>query len=343
MIHFHHPELLLLALLLPPLAWWWIARRHGAIRHPLAGSFAHLPTFRASLAFWGGLVLRLLALGCLIVATAGPYWPDLRTRIRTEGISIVMVTDISGSMATKDFESQGKLIARLDAVKEVFHLFVAGGQMDGTKLEGRPTDRIGLVVFGSLPETACPPTLSHSALLRALQEQKPLSVPGESSTNIIDATIWGLDRLRKDTSPRKVLIVLSDGEHNVNPPPSGWHLSKAVEAARALGVPVYAIDAAGTGLSVGEGSQPPASVEARETAMRTLQRLAEGTGGEYFRADNTQALLGVYQVIDRKERVPIESNQYRRYHEGYPYLAVTAFALFALLIALETTWWRRAP
>src|SRR5205823_6613265 len=99
MIHFHHPELLLLGLLLPPLAWGWIALRRGALRHPLVGSFTHLPTGRARLAFWCGLVLRVAALGCVVLAASGPRWPDLRTRIRTEGIAIMMVTDVSGSMA----------------------------------------------------------------------------------------------------------------------------------------------------------------------------------------------------------------------------------------------------
>jgi Ca-activated chloride channel family protein len=344
MIHFRQPELLLLALALPPLAWWWVARRRRAIRHPLAESLKNLPGGRAPLAFWGGLGLRLLALGALILAVAGPRWPDLRTRLQTEGIAIVMVTDVSGSMATRDFEWNGESLSRLDAVKKVFELFVRGNQTEGEgKLEGRPTDLIGLVVFGTLPETACPLTLSHSALLRALQEQKPRKVPGESETNIIDAVVWGLDRIRSGGPRRKVLIVLSDGEHNVPLPASSWRLQQAVQAAVALVVPIYTIDAGGSGISQGEPSQTAPTPEVRETAIRTLSQLAEGTGGQYFRADNSEALLQVYQAIDRKEREPIESYQYRRYHEGYPWLATASFVLFALVLILEMTLWRRLP
>lgn len=341
MFHFSHPEALLLTQLLPPLVWWWLVRRRGALRHPSAASLAGLPQGWGPAAFWGGLVLRILALFLLILAAAGPRWPDLRTRIQTEGIAIVMVVDVSGSMATRDFEWQGKSIPRLDAVKKVFRRFVAGDK--GTDLEGRPTDLVGLVVFGTIPDTACPLTLSHSALLRALDEQKPRKVPGESETNLIDATAWGLHCLKSAGPRRQVLIVLSDGEHNVPSPASGWKMHRSIQVAAARGVPIYTIDAAGTGLSVGEGSQPPPSVESREAAARTLRQLAEGTGGEYFRADNTEALLGVYQEIDRKERVLTESFQYRRYHEVFPWLGLAAFVCFVLILGLEMTLWRRVP
>jgi Ca-activated chloride channel family protein len=342
MFHFSHPEALLLALLLPPLAWWWLVRRRGALRHPSAGALANLPQGWGPLAFWGGLVLRILSLGLLVLAAAGPRWPDLRTRIQTEGIAIVMVVDVSGSMNTKDFDWEGKAITRLAAVKKVFRLFVSGSE-DGTRteLEGRPTDHIGLVVFGSIPDTACPLTLSHSALLRALDEQQPRKVPGESQTNIIDAVAEGLYRLEKSGPRRRVLILLSDGEHNEKPA-SDWSMHRVVQVAVARGVPLYTIDAAGTGLSEGEGSQPT-SVAEREKAARILKQLAEGTGGEYFKADNTEALLGVYQAIDRKERSPIESFQYRRYHEGYPWLGLASFILFVSVLTLEMTLWRRVP
>jgi Ca-activated chloride channel homolog len=338
MLHFRYPEALLLALLLLPLAWWWIVRRHGALLHPSAASLANLPRGWGDIAFWGGLVLRMLALLLLVGAAAGPRWPDRKTRIQAEGIAIVMVVDVSGSMATKDFELEGKSISRLDAVKRVFRQFVSGDD----QLEGRPSDLIGLVVFGTIPDTACPLTLSHSALLRALDEQKARSIPGESQTNIIDAVALGLYRLKTAGPRRKLLIVLSDGEHNVDRPASEWKLSQVARVAEAEGIPVYTIDAAGTGLSVGEGSQP-SSIEDRETASKTLKQLAEGTKGEYFRADNTDALLGVYQAIDSKEREPIESFQYRRYHELYPWLGLASFVLFVVVLTLEMTLWRRVP
>jgi len=357
MLQLTHPEYLFFGLALVPLLAWWLAQRRGAVRHPTATRLVGLPPGRSRLAFWGGTLLRVLSLLCLLAAVAGPRWPDLRTRLTTEGIAIVMVVDVSGSMATPDFDWQGRPLPRLEAVKKVFRLFVEGGEeSDGSRLEGRPTDAIGLVVFGTRPDTACPLTLSHSALLRIMDEQKPRSLPGESQTNITDALAVGLDRLKSGGPRRKILILLSDGEHNVYPSrePSDqrgparprdvdWTPRNIALFAAALGVPIYCIDAAGTGLSATEAGVKEAPSEVREGAQRTLQSVAEASGGRYFKADNTAALLDVYRQIDRQERAPIESYQFRRYHEAYPWLALASFVFFAMVLALEMTLWRRIP
>jgi Ca-activated chloride channel family protein len=320
-----------------------VRQRRGAVRHPAASRLVGLPPGRSRLAFWGGTALRLLALLGLVVAAAGPRWPDLKTRITTEGIAIVMVADVSGSMATRDFDWQRRPVTRLEAVKNVFRLFVAGGDAPGGHIEGRPTDQIGLVVFGTRPDTACPLTLSHSALLRLMDEQQPRSIPGESETNISDALALGLHRLRHAGPRRKVVILLSDGEHNVPAPSSGWKPRQAAQIAASQHVPVYVIDAAGTGVSVEEPGAKENSLALREAAVRTLQGIAQISGGQYFRADNTAALLEVYRQIDRKERASIESFQFRRYHEGYPWLGLASFVLFAGALALDMTVWRRIP
>jgi len=345
--HFSHPRLLYLALLLLPLLAWWVWQRRGSVRHPVASRLAGLPTGRSRVSFWGGTALRFLALLSLVIAAAGPRWPDLKTRITAEGIAIVMVVDVSKSMGTRDFDWHGKPIARLDAVKKVFHLFVKGSKDSpepaDVQLEGRPTDEIGLVVFGTHPDTACPLTLSHSSLLRLASAQKFRTQPGESETNISDAIAEALHRLQPARSRRKVLILLSDGEHNVTLPDSGWTPRQAAQVAAAQGVPIYTVDAAGSGPSLEEGEAKERSIEVRQSALQTLQSIAQMTGGQYFRADNTAALLEVYQQIDRKERSAIESYQYRRYQEGYPWLGLSAFVLLITAIVLDLTIWRRIP
>src|SRR5687767_2901032 len=125
MLSFRHPEFLLMALALPALAWWWLARRRGALRHPVVSALGNLPSGRGRLAYWGGLGLRLASLLCLILAAAGLRWPDFKTRLTTDGIAIMMVSDISSSMETnKDFEWEGASVTRLQALKNVFSLFV---------------------------------------------------------------------------------------------------------------------------------------------------------------------------------------------------------------------------
>lgn len=327
--------MLLLATLLPVLGWWWLTRRQGALRHPLTTSIKQLRGGRGRIAFWGGFSLRMLALSCLILALSGPRWPDMRTRVRTEGIAIVMVVDVSGSMAKNIYEERS--FTRLDAVKDAFRLFVFGGTApDGTELEGRLTDRVGLVAFATTPETVCSLTLSRSALGKALDRLQPKELAGEMNTNIIDALALGIHVLESAGPRRKVLILLSDGEHDPQKVASQWTMQDAIDVAVAKGVPIYAIN---TGTEKPDASQ----MKNRKDAELTLSEIAEGTHGQHFHAENTHGLLDVYRAIDSKERESIESFQYRRYHEAFPWLSLAAFGLLVLVQGLEMTLWRRVP
>ncbi len=365
MFHFAHPYCLLLALLVPPLLWWLLRKRRTALRHPAGTSLDGLPAGRARFARWGGAVLYGLSLLLLAVALAGPRWPDLRTRLETEGIALMLAVDVSGSMEEPDFEWDGRPCSRLAAVKRVFHLFVAGGAgestpdgRDAAAFEGRPTDLIGLVTFATRPETTCPLTLSHSVLLRLLKAEEARRVPGESETNLSDAIAVGLHRLQAAGPRRKVLVLLTDGEHNEVSPRSDWTPRQAAQVALSLGVPIYAIDAGGTGARApspptplppgergrgegGDGTASPAVI--RESAVQTLQELAHITRGRYFQARDTASLLDACRRIDRLERTDIQSFQYRRYHEAYPWLALASFGLYGLALALDMTLWRRLP
>src|SRR5262249_25038291 len=229
---------------------------------------------RGQLARWGGAGLRALALLLLVVAVSGPRTPDLRTRIETEGVALMMVVDVSGSMAESDFEWNLRPVPRIQAVKNVFRLFVAGdtafqdgpGGTSATTFEGRPTDLIGLVTFAARPEKTCPLTLSHSAVLRLLDAAEPVSVPGESETNISAALAVALYKLEADDAPKKkALILLTDGEHNVVDPRSVWTPTQAAQLAVSLKVPIYTIDA-----GAGQDETNPTRVKAKET----LDRLA---------------------------------------------------------------------
>jgi Ca-activated chloride channel family protein len=348
MFHFAEPRYLLLALLVPPLVWWQLRQRRASVRHPTAGLLASLPPGRARVARWGGALLRGLAMLLLAVALAGPRWPDLRTPLQTEGIAVMMVLDVSGSMAEPDFDWNGVPCRRLDAAKRVFRLFVAGGEPpeglpDGparpaARFEGRPTDQVGLVTFGSRARTVCPLTLSHPALLALLAQAEP--VPGEAETNLSDAVVLGLDRLRSAGPRRKVLVVLTDGEHNRTVTASGWTPTQVTNLAASLGVPVYAVDTGPGPSAQTPGDVPP---EVRQAAVQTLQDLAGRSKGSYLRARDTGELLDALARIDRLERTRIESFQYRRYHEGYPWCALASFVLFLGAMGMEMTFWRRLP
>ena len=265
--------------------WRLLVGKRTALRFPVGRFLSSLPAGRARAARWGGPLLRTLAFVLLAVALAGPRTPDLHTRIDAEGVAVVMLVDVSGSMATRDFDWHGDSISRLDAVKRVFRLFITG---DADIFRGRPTDAIGLVVFATRPLTVCPLTLSHSVLLRMLDDEKPRSVPGESETNISDAVALGLQRLQGAGSRRKVLVLLTDGEHNVPNPRSDWTPRQAAQIAASLDVPIYTIDAGGVGGASEEGEDSSPLV--RERAVETLQDMAKITHGQYYRAGDTAGL-----------------------------------------------------
>ena len=222
---------------------------------------------------------------------------------------------------------------------------MAGGDgRTGTPIfEGRGNDLIGLVTFATRPESACPLTLSHSVLLKMLDEEQPRSIPGESETNISDALVLGLHRLDAAGPRRKVLVLLSDGEHNVNPPPSGLTPRQAAQVAGNLGVHVYCIDAGGDGSTVTEPGARPRRAANRVLGARTLQEVAQITGGRCFSARDTKSLLAVWREIDALERSDITSFQYRRYHEAFGWFALAALIVWLLVGALEQTFWQRVP
>lgn len=332
---FTHPWLLLLLLAVPPLVWWWLRRRGAALRYSETAVLSQRPGGRGPVVRGMGAGLRAAALALLIVAVAGPRWPDLRTRIPAEGIAIEMVLDISGSMNEKDFIWHDERVTRLDAARKVFRLFVDGGRGPGGEaLAGRESDLIGLIAFSAQPYVVCPLTLNHSALLNMLDAQDAQA----EDTNIGDAIAWGLDRLRKVSPRRRVLVLLTDGYHTIKDP-NAWKPRPAAQVAANLPVPVvvYTIDAGRVSTRVGE------SVGERKDAIRVLQDVAQITGGRYFAADDSQGLLTACQEIDRLERQQIESFQYRRYHEGYPWFGLASFVLLVSVLLLEMTIWRRLP
>jgi Ca-activated chloride channel homolog len=333
MPEFAYPFFLLLLPLAPACAWGWLRQRRPAIRWSDARPMIALPPGRAQRARSGGAVLRGLGAAAVIVALSGPRWPDRGSRLPAEGIAIVVALDVSGSMAESDFVWDGEPIPRLAAAQRAVKRFVLG---DGSKLAGRPTDQIGLVAFAAQPDDTCPLTLSHDVLVKLLDVEEPRGVP-DTGTNIGDALAWSLKKLEGAANHRKVIVLVSDGEHN-SPAPALTPRQAAQLAAQAS-VPIYAIDAGPPAKS----EDKPEDAAARRAGQQSLAAVAEMTGGRSFLAHDSGALTEALNEIDRLERAPVESFQYRRYFEAFPACALTALGCFALVLALEATVWRRTP
>ena len=344
-LEFADPWFLLLLAVPVALGVWRRRSRRAALRYPAVGLFDGIP--RARVPRVTGELLRCLAVVCVVLALAGPRTPDLKTRLPTEGIAIIFVLDTSGSMEDSTFvwDAGSSPVSRREAAKRAFRLMVAGGDgPDGLHFDGRSTERgtdaIGLVTFSNWPHPVCPPTLNHSVLLTILDTVRPASAR-DTATNIGDAIAEGVIRLDHATATRKVLILLTDGEHNVDLADKERQVLKPRQAASLaanLGIPIYTIDA---------GGDPPgdnSDAAKQRLAGREINRaVAEMTGGKSFTANDGHQLLDVCGQIDAMERQPIVGFVYRRYHEYYPWLALAAVALATLAFGLEQTVWRRVP
>ncbi len=331
---FTRPSFLFFLLLVPPLIVWWFRQGRPSLRFSDIRLVTDIEASRTGSPKWLGLVLRTIALILLIIALAGPRWPDLTTRIPARGINIAIVVDVSRSMAESDFSWEGKTVTRLDAAKRAFALFVkGGGASSGAELTGRPNDRIALVAFSTFPRTVHPLTMDHESLLKGLEDLKPNIEGIQTTTNSGDAIAWGLRRLADKTGRRGVLIFLSDGEHNVAPP--ALKPRQAAQLAGNMSIPIYAIDA--TPQATGENK------EEIERARKSLQQIAEISNGSYFAANDMDALVEVCKEIDQLERQENLTHRYRRYFEGFYWFASASLLLWLLTFVLETTWLRTLP
>lgn len=328
-------------LILPPILAiiYWLGRREptGVLFSDLS-LVDHLPRGRAGIADAARRWLRTIAIVAAIVVLAGPRIPDRRTRLPAEGIAIVFAIDVSGSMGEKDFPSgrDGILTTRLVAAKETTVRFVQGGEDDsGVSLAGRKTDSLGLVSFAAWPDPICPITLNHSVLIATLEKLSPKSGV-DAGTNIGDAIAEGLIRLEAAGNRRKVLILLTDGEHNISLNRSDPPLKprQAAQLAHDLKIPIYTIDCGGNPIGDAE------AVQRRIEGQRTLQAIADMTGGRMFVANDRADLQTVYGEIDQIERSTTESFTYRRYRDWSPWFAGLALAAALIQIALDKIFWR---
>lgn len=323
MIELKH-EWALVFLALVPLVWWaWHhARSRAAIR------FASVSRLRCEKPGWTARarvvlpVLRCMAVGLLVLAVARPQKADEQTRVQTEGVAIQLVVDRSGSMSQQDFvDESGQVQSRLDAVKGVVRNFVKG---DGKDLVGRPDDLVGLIAFARFADTECPLTRDHDQLVRALANVEVPRTRDEDGTAIGDALLLAVERIRnierqmqrKDDFKIKsrAIILLTDGEQNVGK----YAPVKAAEAAAALGLKVYTIGAAPEfqEQSIGGFFTRPQKIRVPVTVdEEMLTKVAEMTGGKYFRARDTASLHDIYAEIDRLERSAVDEQRYYLYEE----------------------------
>ncbi len=276
--------------------------------------------------------LRWFALALLFVGLARPQVGGGQAPLRASGIDIAVAVDLSGSMAAEDFELGGERVNRLTMLKDVLASFI----------ENRPADRIGLVAFGSEAFIAAPPTLDHDFLGRVLKRLELGAIDG-NQTAIGSALSAAVNRLRDLRSKSRIVILMTDGQNNAGKVPP----LTAAEAAQALGVKVYTIGVGTRGFA----PMPARYAFGRKVYVRqavdidedTLKKIAEKTGGKYYRADSTETLRRVYAEIDKLEKSEQEQKRHAYYEELMSWFVVPALALLALELLLGQTVWRKLP
>ncbi|WP_442587384.1 vWA domain-containing protein [Pedobacter sp. AW31-3R] len=321
-IEFANPGFFWLLLLIPGMIAWyvWKAQQlHGSFSVSAVRGFslpkkAVIPRLRHA-----GIVLRTLALLLLIVALARPQSALSWQNSTTEGIDIVIASDISGSMLAEDFKPN-----RLEAGKEIAINFI----------KDRPDDRIGLVIFSGEAFTQCPLTIDHDVLINLFKDIKNGMVNDGTSIGMGLAT--AVNRLKDSEAKSKVIILLTDGSNNGGSIPP----VTAAEIAKKFNIRVYTVGV-GTNGYAPYPVKTPFGTQYQKVKVDidegTLNKIAAATGGKYFRATNNEKLKQIYEQIDKLEKAKIDVTQYHKKTECFlPFALIALFLLLTEFILKNT-------
>jgi len=330
--HFLQPEWLWLFALLP-IVLLWRGRRGpvAAVEYSdvsLAREIAGRGRSRVGWLLW---LLPILAAALMIVGLARPQRAHGRTLITANGIDIVLGLDVSGSMQALDFQVDNRRVNRIEVVKSVVSKFI----------DERPDDRIGIIAFAGTPYLVSPITLDHDWLQQNLERVAVGSA--DDGTAIGSALAASVNRLRLTQAKSKVVVLLTDGVNNtgkISP-------LAAAEAAKALGVKVYTIGVGVRGdapIPVQDAAGNRRLVMAKvDVDEKTLQAIADQTGGKFYRATDTDSLGRIYEQINRLERTAQTVQKFEHTEELYPYAVIPALAILGFSLLLQQTRLRRLP
>ena len=280
---------------------------------------------------WLPLFLRVLTLVLFMIALSGPRSPLGSVIHQTEGINIVIIMDVSTSMAAEDFTLGNKRASRLDVVKNVIRDFILK----------RSGDRIGLIAFAARPYTVSPLTLDHT-WLQTNMERVTFGLM-DDGTAIGSAIASAVNRLRDVEGKSKIIVLMTDGINNagkIDP-------LTASKLAQAKGIRVY---------TIGTGSRDPVPYPTVDIFGRKiyqdikieidediLKAIAKNTGGSYFRATDTASLMGIYNQIDTMEKVKFHQSEFHQYDEHFDIFLMAAIIIFIIESLLSRTFFLRIP
>jgi Ca-activated chloride channel family protein len=315
-VQFANPYYLLLLLLIVPVAGWqfWKRRKMQPSLHlPALQSIAHAPRSLRQRLQHLPFILLMIACVFFVVAMARPQSGFRQQKVNVEVVDIVLALDVSSSMKAMDFQPN-----RLTACKKVAKEFI----------EGRSADRIGLVVYAGEAYTQCPLTTDHKTLLNMVDKVKFDLV--DDGTAIGDGLGTAVNRLRESEAKSKIIILLTDGVNN-----QGYmDPLSAAEIAKGYNIKGYTIGCGTNGMA--SYPTPYGTVQApSEIDEKLLHQIAEITGGQYFRATNSDKLKQVYAEIDKMEKTLINEIVFEHKADEFLPFAMLGLVFFILFILLN--------
>ena len=272
-------------------------------------------------------IINYLILIIFIIALARPQIGEKTEDVLNQGTDIVIALDISSSMEALDFEP----INRLEAAKKIAVDFV----------KTRTHDRIGLVLFSGLAFTQSPLTNDINSVTKLLNSATT-NMSSVDGTAIGSAIVTATNRLKDSEAKSKLIILITDGANNigeVDPITAG-------EIAKSLGIKIYTIGAGDPEGAYYQVMDPVSGmklvkVEEQDLDENTLTAIAEMTGGQYFRANNTKMLESIIKEIDQLEKTEIQSLNFTSYEEIFDKFVWCLLCLLLLKILLENVFLRK--
>lgn len=329
MMQFESPYYLWLLVLLVPIIGYYIWRTlwgGASIQFSSTDALRRAPRTLRYYLRHVPFALRTTAFALMIVAFARPQDVERLSHSNTEGIDIMLSIDVSGSMLARDFKPD-----RITAAKEVAGSFIAD----------RYGDRLGLVVFAGEAFTQSPLTTDQGTLQTLVSRIRSGLI--EDGTAIGNGLATAINRLRESEAKSKVIILLTDGVNNrgsITP-------MTAAEIAQAQNIRVYTIGVGSEGMApypaidmYGEMTFIQQKVEIDE---KTLQMIAEMTGGRYFRATDKEKLQAIYDEINQMEKSKVEVTEHYLYHELFAGWLLAALALLIIEFLLSSLLLKRIP
>lgn len=250
----------------------------------------------------------------LISATARPQWLGEPITLPSEGRDLMLAVDLSGSMEVDDMQVNDQAVNRLQMVKYVLSQFI----------ERRVGDRLGLILFADTAYLQTPLTHDRTTVQDMLNEAQ-LRMIGEK-TAIGDAIGLAAKRFEDKEDSNRILILLTDGQNtsgNIEP-------TDALELAKEKNITIYTIGVGADQMTVrsffGRRTVNPSS----ELDEGLLTQLAQATGGQYFRAKDTQGLENIYNRLDELEPIQRDTQTLQPLTSLFHYPLAAAFILLLL-------------